>query len=146
MRLSGPSLFLLGLIAVWFGLDFIGLPGVVSREPLFSLAGLMLGFVVLFGALGLFKVRYAALFWLIALLVWAALQIETHWASYLFVDASERKAAWYSRVFGGNWRFLPGIEGRTTPDGYHTILGALIATNIVSALRDVIRRSPVHEK
>ncbi len=146
MRLSGVSLLLLGLLGAWFGLNFIGAPGVVSREPIFSLAGVMLGLVAAFALMGLLGLRYAAALWLIALLVWAFLQIETHWSTYFFVEASEKKAAWYARTFGGNWRFLPVIEGRTTPDGYHAILGALILANIGAAIRDTVRRSPEHEQ
>lgn len=139
--MSSISLAALAALASWFALDFIGVPGVVDQEPLLSLAGVMLALLGAFAVLGFLKVRYAAAAYTIALLIWGALQIETHWGTYLLFDASERKLAWYERVFGDNWRFLPVIEGRTTPDGYHTVLALLIALNLAIALRDTFRRA-----
>lgn len=140
MRLSTLSIAGLAVLTAWFALDFVGVPGVVQREPVLSLAGVMLGLLGLFAVLGIARVRFAAPFYAVALAVWAALQIETHWATYLFIDASARKLAWYDAVFGDHWRFLPEIAGRTTPDGYHTVLALLIVANLALALRDTLRR------
>lgn len=111
------------------------------REPLLSLAGLMLALLCVFAVLGIAGVRFVAPIYGVTLCVWAALQIETHWGTYLIVDASARKLSWYNAVFGDHWRFLPEITRRTTPDGYHTVLAALIAVNLVLALRDTLRRA-----
>jgi hypothetical protein len=142
MKLSPIGLGALGLLAGWFGLDFVGLGGVVDREPLVSLAGLMLGILILAFAASIVRLRFTAPVFGLALLVWAALQIETHWSSYLF-GASDGKLAWYERVFGDEWSFLPPIAGHPTPDGYHTVLFALILLNLVLVLRDLlgVRRS-----
>ncbi|NWG71062.1 MAG: hypothetical protein HXY23_05550 [Parvularculaceae bacterium] len=141
MTLSERSLVLLAALAVWFGLDFVGAPGLVSREALVSPAGAMMAALAIIAILGVMRVRLSAALFLAALALWAALQIETHWATYLLVDASESKLRWYERVFGDNWRFLPLIAGRTTPDGYHAILAGLILVNMVSALADCLRKA-----
>ena len=140
MRLSTVSIGALAVLAAWFGLDFVGVPGVVAREPLLSLAGLMLALLGLFAVLGIAGIRFAAPVYAAALGVWAVLQIETHWSTYLVFDASARKLAWYDAVFGEHWRVLPELVGRTTPDGYHTVLAALIVLNLILALRDTFRR------
>ena len=140
MRLSAVSIGAAAVLTAWFGLDFVGVPGVVEREPLLSLAGLMLALLGLFILLGIAGVRFVAPVCAAALCVWAALQIETHWGTYLFVDPSERKLGWYSAVFGDHWRLLPEFAGRTTPDGYHTVLAMLIVVNLRLALRDMFRR------
>jgi hypothetical protein len=140
MRLSAATLAALAVLAGWFGLDFVGVAGIVDREPVLSLAGLMLAILAVFALLALGRVRFAAPFYAAALFIWAALQVETHWSTYLLFDASERKLAWYQSVFGPHWRFLPEEAGRTTPDGYHTVLAMLIIVNLLLALRDVVRR------
>jgi hypothetical protein len=140
MQLSALTLTALAVLAGWFGLDFVGVAGIVDREPVFSLAGLMLGVLSVFALLALGQVRFAAPFYAVALLIWAALQVETHWSTYLLFDAGERKLAWYQSVFGPHWRFLPEVASRTTPDGYHTVLAGLIVVNLLLALRDVVRR------
>jgi hypothetical protein len=122
-------------LAAWFGLDFVGGPGVV-REPLVSLAGIMLALMLLFIAGGMLRVRYLAIVYALALGVWGALQWQTHWSSYLFA-ASPAKLNWYARVFGEHWHLLPERAGHTTPDAYHTVLAALLVGNLVLACRDV---------
>jgi hypothetical protein len=140
MRLTDASVALLVALTGWFALDFLGVPQVVDREPLLSLAGLMLAVLAGVAVAGLLRLPGVAAVYALALLIWAALQVETHWATYLLWDASERKLVWYERAFGDNWRFLPVLAGRTTPDGYHTVLMALILANIASAGRDCFRR------
>ena len=139
MRLSHETLAALVVLGGWFGLNFVGIPKVVDAEPLLSLAGVMLAVLAVVGAAGLARVRWVALVYLLSLLIWAALQIETHWATYFLFDASARKLDWYQNVFGANWRFLPAWPGRTTPDGYHTILATLIVFNLALTLRDCAR-------
>jgi hypothetical protein len=142
VKLSDVTIGALVALAAWFVLDFVGVPNVVEVEPLFSPAGLMLAVLAGTAAAGLMGLRWVAAVYLLALAIWAALQIETHWGTYLLYDASAQKLAWYQRVFGPpHWRFLPEFANRTTPDGYHTILGALILVNLGLALRDCVRRS-----
>lgn len=140
MILSNATLTSLAVLTCWFALNFVGVANVVDAEPLFSLAGLMLAVLAAVAVAGLMGVRGVALVYSLALLIWAALQIETHWSTYLLFDASERKLAWYESVFGVHWRFLPPIANRTTPDGYHTILAISILTNLAFTARDVVRR------
>lgn len=141
MQTSSVSLAALAALMSWFALDFVGVPGVVDRETLISLAGLMLALLGGFAVSGFLRIRYAAPLYALTLAIWSMLQIETHWGTYLLFDASERKLGWYERVFGDHWTFLPAIEGRTTPDGYHTVLALLIALNLAIALRDTFRRA-----
>jgi hypothetical protein len=144
MTLSRRSLALLAVLTAWFGLNFVGVPNLVSREALISLAGVLLAALGAFALLGALRVRFSAALFLAALVIWAALQIETHWSTYLLTDSGEAKLSWYERVFGENWRFLPAREGRTVPDGYHAILGALILVNMVSALADCFGKVKAH--
>ena len=139
MQLSTLSLLCLGLLTSWFGLDFVGLPNVVEREPVISLAGVMLGLLAAFALAGVFMVRYVAPIYATALMVWTGLQVETHWSTYLLIDASARKLAWYNDEFGAHWRVLPEIAGRTTPDGYHTVLAVLIVLSFLVAVRDSLQ-------
>ena len=140
MRLSNVTLAALAALTGWFALDFVGVPNVVDIEPVFSLAGVMLAVLAIVGAAGLARVRWVAAIYLLALLIWAALQIETHWSTYFLFDASARKLEWYQEVFGPpHWRFLPVVADRTTPDGYHTILAVLILLNLALAACDVAR-------
>lgn len=140
MTLSNTTLAALVLLAPWFGLDFLGVPGLVDREPLISLAGVMLALLGLIALSGLARFPLAAPVYCLSLAIWAALQVETHWSTYLLFDATQRKLAWYAKVFGPHWRFLPELPHRTTPDGYHTILFALILLNLLLAARDCFRR------
>lgn len=141
MQLSPITLALLVTIGLWFGLDFIGVSHVVDREPLVSLAGLMLALLVVFFVAGLLRARYVALIYTLSLVVWLWLQVATHWGTYV-LRASERKLEWYERAFGGHFRILPALQHRTTPDGYHTILALLILVNLGLAIRDILRRAP----
>lgn len=139
MRISRASLALMIILAAWFGLNFIGIKSLVQREPLVSLAGLMLLVLAVLVSLAAARVRGTALLAAIALAIWAALQIEAHWSSYL-LGATQKKLDWYDRVFGANWHLLPSWPGHTVPDAYHTVLFAALLTSLMSLLRDAIRR------
>lgn len=141
MRLSRPTLVALLLLAVWFALDFVGVPRLVDAEPLVSLAGLMLALLVAFFVAGVREVRFVAPVYALALAVWSWLQVDTHWSTYL-LPASESKLGWYERVFGDNIRVLPALPDRTTPDAYHTVLAVLILVSLVLAIRDTLQRTP----
>lgn len=123
------------LLGLWFGLDFVGVPGLVKREPLVSLAGLMLALMLAFVAAGWLRMRYAAPLCGLALAVWAVLQVQTHWITYA-LPASTAKLSWYERVFGSHWKLLPELTDRTTPDAYHTVLFALLVVNLLLATWD----------
>jgi hypothetical protein len=139
MRLSGRTIFLMCGLALWFALNFVGWAMLVEAETLFSLAGLMMGVLAALILAGLMRARFAALFVILAHAIWAALQIETHWSTYL-MPATQSKLAWYERVWGENWHLLPPAPGYTVPDAYHTILFVLIVSVLVLALSDVVAR------
>jgi uncharacterized membrane protein len=61
MQLSRLTLAALLVLGLWFGLDFIGVARVVDREPLVSLAGLMLALLGVLLVAGILNVRYGAL-------------------------------------------------------------------------------------
>lgn len=140
MRLSRATLLAAGLLTAWFALDFVGVARLVDREPLVSLAGVMLALMAVFLAGGTLRWRWLAPSYLAALLIWAALQVETHWSTFV-LPATEKKLLWYARAFGDHWRLLPNLPGRTVPDLYHTVLAALLLVNLSLAWRDVRRRS-----
>jgi hypothetical protein len=138
MELSRATLAALLALGSWFGLDFIGVRGLVDREPLVSLAGFMLALLIAFLVAGALHVRYAALPYALALLVWLVLQVEAHWRYYVLV-APQSRIRWYDRAFGDHLRILPAFPGRTTPDAFHTVLLALLLLNLILALRDIYR-------
>lgn len=140
MSLSRPTLAALVLLGAWFGLDFVGVPRLVDREPLMSLAGLMLGLLVVFLVAGARRVRFVTPVYSLALIVWILLQVETHWWTYVF-PASQARLRWYDRVFGDHVHVLPSLPERTTPDAYHTVLALLLLLNLALAIRDVFRRA-----
>jgi hypothetical protein len=142
MRLSFASTTLLIILTGWFSLNFVGVPRLVSAEPLVSLAGFNLGVMLALIFASLATVRFASLIGVCALGIWAALQIETHWWGY-FNPVKTTRLDWYQSVWGANWRLLPDATEHTVPDGYHTILFGLIMCAAVSCLMDMVRRVSV---
>jgi hypothetical protein len=138
-RLRPATIVLAASLITWFGLDFVGWPRLVDREPLMSLAGSMLALMLLFIVGGISRLGYLAIPYFVALGVWAVLQWQTHWSTYL-LPASPAKLDWYGRIFGNHWRLLPDRAGHTTPDTYHTVLAVLILCNLVWACADIFAR------
>ncbi|MBX7166304.1 MAG: hypothetical protein K1X74_08130 [Pirellulales bacterium] len=143
-RLGTATWALGAALAAWFALDFVGVHRLVDREPLVSLAGLMLALLVLLLIGGLARVRYLAIPYGLSLAVWAGLQWDTHWSTFLFT-ASPRKLAWYERVFGDHGHLLTARPGHTTPDTYHTVLALLLLANLLLVGRDLLRRKPLDQ-
>ena len=139
MRLSNTSQIALLALTAWFALNFRGMEGLVAAEPLLSLAGFNMALLLMLAIASLFRFQSTAPLLLVQLAIWAFLQVETHWRGYL-LGASPDRLAWYERNWGAFWSFLPEIPGHTTPDGYHTILFALIVVTMFAALRDVMSR------
>lgn len=140
MLLSRSTIAALLPLTLWFSLDFIGVPRLVDKEPLVSLAGLMLALLVVFLAAGVLQIRYAAPPYALSLVIWLVFQVQTHWSSYLLA-ASQSKLQWYDRVFGEHIRILPSLPTRTTPDAFHTVLAALILLNLTLVTVDILRRA-----
>jgi len=140
MRLSDRTMMALVVLIAWFALNFVGVADLVQAEAPIGLAGVMLSILVLILAGGILRIDYVAPVYAVLLLVWAALQIETHWTTYVLA-ASESKLQWYERAFGRLWHILPPAPGYTVPDAYHTILLALIALNLLLALTDSANRA-----
>jgi hypothetical protein len=146
MRLRPSTIVAALLLTIWFALDFVGVGKLVDREPILSLAGIMLALMGAFLVSGFRRLPWVAPVYALALAIWGALQVQTHWSTY-FAPASEAKLRWYGRVFGDHWRLLPELPTRTVPDAYHTILAVLIVVNLALALRDIWRpagRRPLH--
>lgn len=139
MRLSGLSLAVLAALAAWLAIDFVGWRGVVDAEPPMSLAGLALAVLAAVIVAGIARLSFAPIPAALLLLVWSALQIETHWWGY-FGPVSERRLAWYASVFGDKWQLLPAKAGHTVPDGYHTVLALLLVLSLLFVLRDIVRK------
>lgn len=140
MRRPKPTTTAAAVLLAWYALNFIGVPGLVQAESLRSPAGVML-------ALLLVLVLGSARGWpgsapcfAVAMLGWLALQLGTHWWTYLFADPDPSRLAWYTRQWGGLIRVLPARSGRTVPDLCHTVLFILLLATLVAALRDGLRR------
>jgi hypothetical protein len=142
MRLGKATLVAALILTVWFALDFVGVARLVDREGLVSLAGLMLVLMVGFLAAGLAGWRFTAPIYAMALAVWGALQVETHWLTWV-TGASDARLAWYDRAFGDHWRILPESAQHTVPDAYHTVLALLLAVNLILALVDTFGCRPL---
>lgn len=140
MRMSHWTAGVLFALFGWYLVNFIGAPGVVTAEPLISLAGLMLVLLPILILMGLGESPYGLLALILVLLIWVALQLQTHWLGY-FWGADVGTVLWHRKAWGSNWQLLPMAPGRTVPDGYHTVLGVLLMTALLSAFRDLFRRS-----
>jgi hypothetical protein len=138
VHLRRSTIVAAAVLTAWFALDFVGVPKLVDREPLVSPAGVMLALMAAFIAAGLLRLPFVAPIYVAALAVWAALQIQTHWSTYISA-ASEAKLHWYARAFGDHWRVLPDLADRTVPDAYHTVLAVLLSANLAIALADTLR-------
>lgn len=140
--LSPASTTLAMVLLAWFGLNFIGVPGLVDAEPLVSLAGVMLALLAILVAGGWRQWRGLAWLASLVLLVWLGLQVETHWWTYLVSEPTEARLGWYQRNWGHLARLLPERAGHTVPDLYHTVLATLLVGALGSSIRDIMRRLP----
>ncbi len=128
MRKAGTVLF--ALLILWFTLDLIGIPGLVTQDSWRSPAGLLeLILIVLFVG-HLQKWKAEPLLTLAALIVWGYLQFVSHWYGFFF-GASGNQLTRYYALFSGTYRFFPESQTRIVPDAFHTVLGLLIVANLL---------------
>ncbi len=120
------------LLIAWFTLDFFGVPGLVARDPLLSLAGLLEAALLIVLGLTILLPGVGAVMRMLLLSLWAYLQYDSHWRGFFFGATEQRRAA-YARMFGRMRRVLPPLTARLVPDAYHTVLGALILVNLAVA-------------
>jgi hypothetical protein len=126
------KLFLISYIAlvIWYTLDLIGIKGFVSRDEIFSISGVW-ELILISICIGYFlSWKYIDMFSGIVLLLWGYLQYDSHWRAFLFGESPEWLRGYY-RFFSGMYRFYPESSTRAIPDAYHTILGLLLAVNII---------------
>jgi len=120
------------LLWVWFGLNFVGVPRLVSRETLLGIAG------ALFAGTTAIAIAYVAGWWRAAflalpmLLYWCWNQ-RRHWLFH-FRGAPPEIVVKYRNLFGGNITILRRQPGRVVPDAYHTILHVLLVADVVLTL------------
>lgn len=121
------------LLCAWFGLNFVGVPRLVSREGLSGVAGALLGAVVATGIAYVVGWQAAALPMLPTLVYWCWIQ-RRHWIFYVR-GAPPAMVEKYGRLFGANVRILPMKPGGVVPDAYHTILHVLLVAELGLTLR-----------
>ncbi|MBN2170138.1 MAG: hypothetical protein JW819_02315 [Candidatus Krumholzibacteriota bacterium] len=129
--------FLLAMLALWAGLAFCGVQGLVpacsaADGALFHAA---LAFqVVLFAGLWLTlrDHRRAEVLVAAGAAAWLIVQYAVHWHPLLFPPGAERIARYYDRF--DTWRLLPRLPDRIVPDGYHTVLILMLAAVLLVSL------------
>ena len=125
------------LLCAWFGLNFIGVPRLVSREGGFGVAGALLGALLAAGIAYVLGWQAAAVPMLLALLYWCWIQ-RRHWIFYLR-GAPPELVEKYDQLFGDNVRILPRKPGGVVPDAYHTILHVLLVAELGLTIRACVR-------
>ncbi len=130
-------------LTVWYGLSFIGVPGLVS--PWNSSYGIWL-YVALALAVGLIVGTYAL--WrgwdwsewqlLSVLGAWVYVQYVAHWRRF-FTPPSPEIVQRYYEAFP-TWYLIPRQSDRVVPDGYHVIMHLLMIILVVMLVLRVIRR------
>lgn len=136
--------FLLAVLALWAGMAFCGIRGLVpacgAADGAYFVAAL--GFqVVLFAGLWLTLNDHRGAEILVAAGAAAglAVQLAVHWRPMLFPPSRAGIAAYYDRF--DTWRILPRQADRIVPDGYHTVLILMLAAVLaVSLARLRLRR------
>ena len=133
MMIKNAGLICHAPLFLWFTLDLVGVPGLVTRDLLISLVGL-LELILLLVLLGYWlSWRYTSLLALATLTIWGYMQYESHWRHFIF-GASEQRLARYYKMFDGMHRSFPESHTRLVPDDYHIVLGLLITINTAAAI------------
>ena len=146
LRKVGLGLYL--LLLLWFTLDLFGIPDFVIRDNLLSTSGLLelLLVLILIGYLQQWKATPLLSFAVLGL--WGFLQYISHWYGFFFGISVDKLKRYYTS-FAGMYRFFPESEARLIPDAYHTILGILLAINLVLVVIQIVllfRRIPTQVK
>lgn len=137
------TLILLTLLAAWYAIGLIGVPGLVSSQfesdgsPIFL--ALVLAMCLLIG-IYYFRQRYAwgVGFLLCLLFAWLNIQFELHWRHFIFPPVADKLQKHIdSSQF---WHLIPKSSTRIVPDGYHTIMFLLIAAAIIVLAIPVIKK------
>jgi hypothetical protein len=76
-----------------------------------------------------FRRRLSMLVGLIGYIAWFAVQIDSWWRPYLFGGRTVGPN-WY---FARNYKFLPEIDHRPTPDAAHVVLQIALLVAVVTA-------------
>ena len=120
------------LLCAWFALDFIGVPRLVSKDPLRGLAGALLAAIVAIELAYLLGQQRAAFAAVPVLGYWCWNQ-RRHWIFH-FAGAPPEIVIKYASLFGDMVSILPRQPGRVVPDAYHTILHALLVADLALSL------------
>ena len=106
MSFRNISLVCYTLLLLWFSLDLIGIPGLVTRDDWFGVAGL-LELLLIFILIGyLRKWRYVIFPSAATLGIWVYLQYSSHWYYFIFGVAPDKLKRYYT-FFKGMFRFFP---------------------------------------
>ncbi len=137
MKLKRISLIFYLLLMLWFSLDLVGIPGLVTRDALVGPVG-VLEIILLIILIGYLRGwHFSPFLSTITLGLWGYLQFASHW-QYFFFGASTQQLQRYYAFYAGMARFLPESSTRLIPDAFHTILGILITINFILVLIQVI--------
>ena len=129
--------FLLAVLALWAGLGFCGIQGLVPAcsvaDGAFFHAALAFQ-VILFAGLWLTlrDHRRAELLVASGAASGLAAQVAVHWRLLLFPPGAEGIARYYDRY--ETWNLLPRQADRVVPDGYHTVLLLILAAVLLVSL------------
>lgn len=142
-RRDAAVLVVLLLLTAWFGLSFLGVPGLVTPWTVaygvwfYVAIALAIGLVV--GAWALWRGWDWGEWQLLSLLgVWVYVQYVGHWQRF-FVPPSPQIVQRYYDAFE-TWYLIPKQSDRVVPDGYHTVMHLLMIVLVIMLVLRVIRR------
>lgn len=118
------------ILVIWFTLDLIGIPGLVTPDSLWSLAGLLEAVLLLLVCGHLLQWKYSDGVTLLVMITWGYFQYQAHWQYYLF-GASFNHIQRYNQFYSGMYRFFAQSSTKIIPDAYHTLLAGLIILNFL---------------
>ena len=137
------AILLLVSLTLWYGLSFLGVPGLVGSWRItdglwfYLAAALAVGLVV-----GIYALLRSEDWgdWLLMFLLggWIYIQYLSHWRRFFIPPSLERVQQYYSSF--PYWYLIPKLSTRVVPDGYHAILHVLILTLFIVVLVRVIRQ------
>ncbi len=136
-------LVVLLVLTVWFGLTFMGVPGLVSpwhvSDGIWFYLAVALAIGLVIGAYALWRGWDWGEWQLLSVLgVWVYIQYVGHWQRF-FTPPSPQGVQRYYDAFP-NWYLIPKQNDRVVPDGYHTVMHLLMVVLVIMLVLRIIKR------
>lgn len=133
----------LAALTAWYTLSFIGIPGVIEswfvEDTLWVLIAISIWLPLVVGLWSYIKGHTYTDFMIAGVTaLWAFMAYQGHWQWFFTKPSSEKLASYYA--FFDTWYLLPKPSDRIVPDGYHTILHALILLTLILVIMRLVAR------